>query len=58
MWHNLGLALRRLPRGPAPEQSWAERPATRLLDVLRFIHERSATDDVAWRAAFPSRALG
>lgn len=58
MWHNLALALRQLPRGPAPEQSWAERPATRLLDLLRFIHEGPATDDDAWRATFPPRARG
>ena len=58
MWHNLALALRQLPRGPAPEQSWAERPATRLLDLLRFIHEGPATDDAAWRATFPPLGRG
>ncbi len=58
MWSDIALALRQLARGPAPEQSWAERPTTRLLDVLRFIYEGPVTDEAAWRAAFPERGGG
>jgi aminoglycoside phosphotransferase (APT) family kinase protein len=39
LWRHLTLALHNLWREPQPERSWAERPLTHLLDVLRFLIE-------------------
>jgi aminoglycoside phosphotransferase (APT) family kinase protein len=36
LWRHLQLGLLVFPRRPDPVRSWAERPATMLLDVLRF----------------------
>jgi aminoglycoside phosphotransferase (APT) family kinase protein len=46
LWRHLTLALHNLWREPQPDRSWAERPLTHLLDVLRFLVENP---DSGWR---------
>ena len=47
----LQLALFNLRRGPQPGRSWAERPATMLVDILRFF----AAAPPGWAAVAPRR---
>jgi hypothetical protein len=56
LWHMLAQALRHVSRGPALDRSWAERPLTCLLDLLRLISEGPATDAAVWREWLPDRA--
>lgn len=56
LWHMLAQALRHISRDPAPDLSWAERPLTSLLDLLRFLYEGPATDAADWRGWLPDRA--
>ena len=46
LWRNLGSALDNLRRPPQPEWSWAERPLTMVLQLLRFLAE---SNDPRWR---------
>ena len=46
LWRNLGSALDNLRRPPPPGWSWAERPLTMVLQLLRFLAE---TNDPRWR---------
>jgi len=39
LWRHLQLALLNLRRGPLPQRSWAERPMTMLLEIMRFLIE-------------------
>ena len=56
LWHVPAQALRHTPRDPAPDLSWAERPLTCLLDLLRFSYEGPATDAETWRPWLPNRS--
>ena len=46
LWRNLGSALDNLRGPPQPDWSWAERPLTMVLQLLRFLVE---TEDARWR---------
>jgi hypothetical protein len=37
LWRQIQLALFTIERGPQPELSWAERPLSMLLDIMRFL---------------------
>jgi aminoglycoside phosphotransferase (APT) family kinase protein len=52
LWRHLHFGLLVLPRGAAPELSWAERPVPRLLEVLRFF---LAAPDEHWTRLAPDR---
>jgi aminoglycoside phosphotransferase (APT) family kinase protein len=39
LWRHLQLALLVLRRGPLPDRSWAERPLSMLLEIMRFAIE-------------------
>jgi aminoglycoside phosphotransferase (APT) family kinase protein len=42
LWRHLQLALLTLRRGPLPGRSWAERPLSMLLEIMRFMIEAPA----------------
>jgi aminoglycoside phosphotransferase (APT) family kinase protein len=42
LWRHLHLALLVLRRGPLPDHSWAERPMSMLLEIMRFLIESPA----------------
>ena len=46
LWRHLQIALHQLRGTPKPEQSWAERPLTILMDVLKFF---TSTNDPRWK---------
>jgi hypothetical protein len=46
LWRHLQLALYNIRREPQPAQSWAERPLSFLLDIMRFLLE---TPDSCWK---------
>jgi aminoglycoside phosphotransferase (APT) family kinase protein len=50
LWHHLLLALLHLRRPPQPERSWAERPASMLIEIARFFLE---TPGLRWREWTP-----
>ncbi len=54
LWRYLQLALLIMPRQPDPRRSWAERPWSLWLEVLRFF---AGPLDSAWRESAPSRRL-
>ena len=47
LWRHLQLALNNMWREPRPAQSWAERPLSFLLDIMRFLLE---TQDSCWKS--------
>jgi aminoglycoside phosphotransferase (APT) family kinase protein len=47
LWRHLHLALFNLRRGPLPQRSWAERPMTMLLEIMRFLIEAPGE---SWRS--------
>ena len=47
LWRHLQLALNNLWGEPQPHQSWAERPLSFLLDIMRFLLE---TQDSRWKS--------
>jgi len=47
LWRHLQLALHNIWREPQPAQSWAERPLSVLLDIMRFLLE---TEDSRWKS--------
>jgi aminoglycoside phosphotransferase (APT) family kinase protein len=50
LWRHLQLALLVLRRGPLPTRSWAERPLSMLLEIMRFQFEAPPG---AWRDLLP-----
>jgi aminoglycoside phosphotransferase (APT) family kinase protein len=48
LWRYLWLALHNLWREPQPKHSWAERPLTFLLDLMRFLMEEPSGRWQAW----------
>jgi aminoglycoside phosphotransferase (APT) family kinase protein len=47
LWRHFEFALGNARRSPLPERSWAERPLTMLIEILRCL---SASGDARWRA--------
>ena len=47
LWRHLQLALSNMWREPQPAQSWAERPLSFMLEIMRFLLE---TQDSCWKS--------
>lgn len=54
LWTHLQLALLILPRSPDPIRSWAERPLSMFIEIMRFFLE---PQEAGWRGFGPGREV-